>query len=195
LVPPPRFYYGYSLFSKSADYIAPLMGCWFREEDIAKFQPEERFITGKALIARWSAHQEIKAEAFVRAKIYESRLMDVHPIYGGTEASFPENELSPALETGLFSISQIEEIEASDLASGLTDSLIKEKKSGHLNHDPEMQKRANEIASELEATKKRAPTKDEVAKKLATEIEVQRETVLRRIRAEWKKKPPAKRRK
>jgi hypothetical protein len=61
------------------------------------------------------------------------------------------------------------------------------KPHGHLNHDPEMQQRANEIAAELIEQKKKSPTKNTVAKKLAAELGMTVDTVLRRIRAEWKK--------
>jgi hypothetical protein len=63
------------------------------------------------------------------------------------------------------------------------------KPPGRLNHDPRMQQRANEIAAELKTRTGREPTKDEVAGKLESEFHVSIETVLRRIRAQWKKKP------
>lgn len=189
LSPPRRFNYALSILSSSADYIEPLMACWFNTDDIANFQPEERYITGRELIERWSVHSDIKPRAFILAKIRESRLMDIHPIHGVTEASGLSTQ---PLETGLFALSEIEEIERSDFISDKTESSLLPKPSGHLNHDMEMQKRANEIARELVVTKKRMPTKDEVAKKLAVEIGETTETVLRRIRAEWKKQSPPK---
>lgn len=112
LDPPPRFYY--ANYVGSFDYLAPLMSCWFLAEEIANFQPIERYITGNALIERWSKQPNIQPVAYILAKIAESRLMDCHPIYGGTEATFSGIGSFPPLETGLFQISHIEEIEASD---------------------------------------------------------------------------------
>jgi len=48
------------------------------------------------------------------AKIRESRLADMHPIYGGTAATFSEIGSFPPLETGLFSLSHVEAIERED---------------------------------------------------------------------------------
>lgn len=115
LDPPPRFYY--ANFIGNHDYIAPLMSCWFIAEEIASFKPTERYLTGKALIERWSKHPDIQSEAYILAKIRESRLMDCHPIYGGTEATYSGRGSFPPLETGLFAISHIEEIEASDFGN------------------------------------------------------------------------------
>jgi hypothetical protein len=58
------------------------------------------------------------------------------------------------------------------------------KPDGHLNHDPIMQKRANQIAEEQRA-KGKSVTRDKVAKVLALELGMKQETVLRRIRKDW----------
>lgn len=189
LDPPPKFYY--NVGGDSFDYLSPLMACWFREEDITNFMPTERYITGKALIERWSKQLGIQPEAYILAKIRESRLQDYHPLYGGTKATFSESGFFPPLETGLFALSHIEEIEAFDFSNNESESIVT-KHTGHLNHDLDMQKRANEIAIELISSKRRTPTKNEVAKKLAEELVVPFDTVLRRIRATWKKKLPPK---
>lgn len=112
LDPPPRFFFGY--YAGAEDYIAPLMACWFMEEDIASFQPSERFITGKALVERWGQHLGIQAEAFIRAKIAESRLLDIHPTFGGTRGTFSEKEYFPSVATGLFGMAYVTTIEAED---------------------------------------------------------------------------------
>ncbi len=119
LDPPPKFYYANHV--GSFDYLAPLMSCWFLAEEIANFQPAERYITGNALIERWSKQPNIQPVAYILAKIAESRLMDCHPIYGGTEATFSGAGSFPPLETGLFQLSHIEEIEASDFGSDKID--------------------------------------------------------------------------
>lgn len=112
LDPPPRFYY--AVGGDSHDYIAPLMACWFRAVDIDQFEPAERYITGAALIERWGTQPGLQAAAFIQAKIAESRLLDIHPIYGGTRVTFSEHPDWPPLESGLFPLSHVEQIEAED---------------------------------------------------------------------------------
>lgn len=116
LDPPPKFYYSPGR-EGDFDYFLPLMGCWFLEDDILNFQPTERYVTGKALIERWGEQTGLQSETYILAKIMESRLDDLHPIYGGTEATFSGIGRFPPLETGLFAISQIEEIEKSDFGN------------------------------------------------------------------------------
>ena len=110
LNPPRKFYFGYSCGYE--DYLAPLMACWFKEEDIARFQPVERYITGKALIERWGKQLGIQATDYIRAKIKESRLLDMHPTMGPTEWSKGGNSASG--ETALFAMSEILAIEEED---------------------------------------------------------------------------------
>lgn len=112
---PPRFHYG-SCNPGEFDYLSPLMACWFNEDDIARFMPTDRYITGKTLIERWSQQLGIHAEAFIRAKIAESRLLDAHPICGGTQGTCPDDATWPPLASGLFLLSQVGMIEAEDFA-------------------------------------------------------------------------------
>jgi len=109
--PPPRFHFG---FGGNLDYVAALMACWFAEEVVAQFEPTERYITGTALINRWSDMPGLQPEAFILAKIAESRLQDIHPMSGGTRGTFREYDNFPPLESGLFLVSQVEEVEAED---------------------------------------------------------------------------------
>lgn len=191
LDPPPKFYY--SLGSgDDFDYLSPLMACWFSDEDIAHFEPATRFITGKALIERWSRHPGVKPEAYIRAKIAESRLLDGHPKYGTTQASNPENHSWPPLTMALFVLADVEDIEKEDFGEdGAEDAKTGDevqpeaKPKDHLNHDPRMQERANEIALEKMTQTGRSITRDKVAKLLATERGMSVETVLRRIRKQW----------
>lgn len=62
---------------------------------------------------------------------------------------------------------------------------------GHLNHDPTMQVRANQIANEEMAATKRPIKKGKVANILAKELEMDPATVERRLRKEWKWPPVA----
>jgi len=68
------------------------------------------------LIERWSLVPDLKVEAFVRAKIRESRLLDFHPIYGGTQAGGTGAEHLPPMTEGLFRLDEVEAIEAKDFA-------------------------------------------------------------------------------
>ena len=138
---PPLFYFGYSIGNK--DYLAPLMSCWFSEDDIANFQPVERYITGQALIERWNKQPHIKPKTFIIAKIHESRLMDFHPTFGGTCVSM--DDAFPPIESGLFSLSEVNDIEAKDFGIGpVTHS--KEKESSPEIGSPEWRKQ-NAIAA------------------------------------------------
>lgn len=112
---PPRFFFdfGYGRVDNH-DYVSPLMACWFSADEIAQFKPTHRYITGAALLQRWCGQPGLKPVAFIQAKIRESRLLDAHPIYGMTQASHPEDESQPPLETALFRLSDVEDIEAED---------------------------------------------------------------------------------
>lgn len=117
--PPLKFHYSFGSGNENDfDYLSPLMACWFLEDDITRFDPAERYITGKALIERWRVQQHIKTEAlteaFIRAKITESRLTDAHPICGLTQGSNPQNPTSPPMASALFALSDVKAIEVED---------------------------------------------------------------------------------
>jgi hypothetical protein len=115
LDPPPRFQFELGTGNgEDHDYVSPLMACWFLEDEIAEFNPADRYITGEALIKRWAERPGLKAEAWVRAKIQESRLSDLHPLCGGTQGTSPEDASLPPMTTGLFRMSDVEAIEAED---------------------------------------------------------------------------------
>ncbi len=107
---PRRFYFDSYM---GEDYVAALMACCFRAEDISSFQPSDYFITGKELIERWGKLPGIQPEPFIRAKISESRLIDLHPTLGGTRED-TEDQALPPLQAGLFSLSDVEAIEEQD---------------------------------------------------------------------------------
>lgn len=106
---PPRFFFDDSM---GEDHLEAMMACWFILDEVTKFQPPDRFITGKDLIERWSTQPGIKVEAFVRAKIAESRLLDFHPTMGATQWSAGND--FPTKETALFSLAHVESVEAED---------------------------------------------------------------------------------
>lgn len=111
LDPPPRFFY--TTGGDSHDYIGPLMACWFKVDDIDMFGPADRYITGAALIERWGQRPGLHTLAFIQAKIAESRLLDIHPIFGGTRGNSDDQGLPP-LESGLFPLAHVLQIEAED---------------------------------------------------------------------------------
>lgn len=111
LDPPPKFYFDHFM---GANYLAPMMACWFLENDIERLDPADRYITGEALIERWSKQPGLQVEAFVHAKIEESRLIDLHPTFGGTRGTNSEDDTFPPLEAGLFVLAHIEAIETED---------------------------------------------------------------------------------
>lgn len=113
LDPPPRFFFDHSI---EADYLSSLMGCWFAEDEVERFEPGERYITGAELIERWSKQPGIRPEAFIRAKIEESRLSDLHPTFGLTQGSVRDYPGLPSLAEGLFALPEIEQIERDDLS-------------------------------------------------------------------------------
>jgi hypothetical protein len=114
LNPPPRFDYAIYHGGSHYDYISPLMACWFCEEELANFEPNDRFISGKDLVRRWETVGGIQPDAFIRAKIAESRLLDMHPTFGCTQGSLPEDQGFPPLEVGLFSMTEVRQIEEED---------------------------------------------------------------------------------
>ena len=184
LDPPPEF--DFALHPRDDfDYLSPLMACWFRKDDVLNFTPAEGYMTGAALIDRWSNYDEIAPVEFIRAKIAESRLRDLHPIAGQTQGGMPGNDAYPPLESGLFAVSEIEAIEKNDFDAAIADR--QEKNPGRLNYDPDLQVRANEIARELKEKRKRNVTRNEVVKRLAEESDLDLDvaTVLRRIRKQW----------
>ena len=115
LDPPPRFAFPEGDYvDGDDDYVAPLMACWFRADELDRFEPKHRYITGSALIARWQERPGLKAEAYIRAKIRELSLLNLHPIYGFTQVTASEDASSPPLISGLFKLSEVEQVEAEE---------------------------------------------------------------------------------
>lgn len=114
LDPPPEFcfqnYYDRS-YDSMAGYLKLIMNCWFLEKDVEDFNPDQRFISGKALIKRWREELGSSAVDYIETVIRQSRLLDMHPTCGQTQGSNPGNDMYPPLEAGLFFLSEVEEIE------------------------------------------------------------------------------------
>lgn len=119
LNPPPRFSYVMFMHGDNDwDYLSPLMRTWFKRADIASFEPTERYLTGEALIQRWSAQPGLAPAAFIQAKIHESRLGDLHPVLGVTRAH-TDDPIFPPLEKGIYELSRVRAIEAEDFGEVL----------------------------------------------------------------------------
>lgn len=117
LIPPPRFHFDCFM---GEDYLSPLMGCWFRQDEIGQFEPADRYITGAVLIERWGKLPGIVPDAFICAKIAESRLLDIHPTFGCTQGSNADEGAYPPLSAGLFALSHVEQIEIEDALESFT---------------------------------------------------------------------------
>lgn len=107
-----RFYFEPA---QSGDYVTPLIRCWFIEQEILAFQPTERFITGKLLIEKWTPTLGDATLNTVQELVSGGRLMDLHPIQGGTQVS-TNDPSSAALDTGLFALSEIAAVESNELS-------------------------------------------------------------------------------
>ena len=111
--PPQPFHCGLGVGSEQDfDYLTPLQGCWFRQADLLAFDPESRYLTGKALVERWRNVPGIEAEAFIIAKVRASELFDLHPITGCTQATETGHDGYPPLTNGLFLLKVVLQIEA-----------------------------------------------------------------------------------
>ncbi len=93
------------------DYTAELSVGLFDVEELQAFQPKERFITGKALIELLQQSGRENAKATIGTLVRSGKLTDLHPIKGATKASTIEGSDLPDLESGLFSLSEVDKIQ------------------------------------------------------------------------------------
>jgi len=129
-----RFYFSH--YEQEFDYVGLLAGTWFAAEEIEHFNPEQenRFISGEALIDRWGTVPGISARSFIAAKIEESKLIDLHPTFGGTKAGSNDLDCYPPLEDGLFSLAEILSIEKNEIGESCIDRTQKSEKTKTLAH-------------------------------------------------------------
>ena len=121
---PPARYFFQDVIS-GHDYHGALMACWFGEVELNDFVPAARYILGRGLIERWAPYTGGKMQAFISAKIAESRLADLHPISGMTQGTIPIDESLPVIGEALFSLNQVAAIEQEDfgLAEGVLNTI------------------------------------------------------------------------
>lgn len=113
---PPRFKF---ITGSNNNFKIQLNHCWFIKKSIEEFYPLKRYITGKALIAKWGIFPHIDPLEYIMVKIAEGRLEDIHPLTGFSQGSyaarnFPNLNEFPSLKKALFALSEIEEIEKID---------------------------------------------------------------------------------
>jgi CRISPR/Cas system-associated exonuclease Cas4 (RecB family) len=180
-VEPPREF-TYAMLSGVDDhsYLKPLMYCRFSLNQIENYIPSDYYITGNDLIARWSKYKSLDPKVYIEMLIKSSRLQDIHPITGLTQASV-DDESFPAIEDGLFSLSDIEIIELQDL----TVELKKEKKLNSTDHNPKWQLKANEVANKYKEEYGRWPTKAQVISLLMPILNKTFDNIRRRIKRKW----------
>lgn len=118
LNPPTRFSYAFAQASEDpSDYLTPLMSTWFSVAELTAFEPQERFITAPDLIRRWGSRPGLVPRAFIVAKVRESRLRELHPVLGLTQATLSEANMV-SMDVTLFHLADVEGIEREDFGDG-----------------------------------------------------------------------------
>lgn len=179
LDPPPRF--AFPIGGDDFEYVPFLMACWFSKEDVQQFAPAERYITGQALIERWSNRPDLHAAAYIQAKIAESRLMDTHPIFGLTQGSWPGDLNFPPMTSALFALSQVKKIEAEDLV----DDVIPP--SQNASSTPETPANANPPAEDASSSTRETPDDSAASTVRRTARKPKTEALYKRWRRAYRK--------
>lgn len=111
------------------DYVALIHSCVFDERELSLFTPKDRFLTGEELLVSLALELGDSARSFLKSKIDDGSLVDIHPIKGGTDAGNSDSCDLPRMETGLFSLAQIQEMESrTGLKCGLPSRLASSEK-------------------------------------------------------------------
>jgi hypothetical protein len=169
LVPPPDFYF--MNFGEAGDYVADLMCTWFLETDIESFNPKKRYITGAALIQRWGEQLGTKLNAYVKAKIAESVLLDMHPHVGITQ--WDDSVSSASRDSALFELEQVLGIEEEE---GIVPVLKRGNESPKVRNE-RLVKRVNELKSQgVRSFLKQAAAEEGVSTSRVKQIISQEET-------------------
>ena len=79
-----------------------------------QFNPSERYVTGLELLSILASELDQHSRIYLAAKMKNRSLMDLHPIKGGIDTGLPDDCGLPALETGLFSVTELQVISQTD---------------------------------------------------------------------------------
>lgn len=141
--PIPKFYFAHHEMER--DYLGLLPTLWFERKAIEEFAPsdEARFISAKELLERWNNIPGTTASDFIKAKIKDSSLLDIHPTFGGTQAQGPENADFPPLKEGIFYLSQVVSIE--------TTASIQRMSEDNIAEQPSKKKRSKQAFKEIKS--------------------------------------------
>ena len=101
----PRFYFEW-MPGDDYDYVSRLVDTSFSGEQLALFEPYERWLTHEELISRWSTSMS-RAEALslIRSRMISGELAAAHPLTG-----MPSDDGEPGLEDCLFSVTDAEQL-------------------------------------------------------------------------------------
>lgn len=102
-----RFYFEAEM---DHDYLVPLLNCEFDEKEVCEFEPKERFISGESCLEVLRNLVDQPADVFLMEMIRGGKITDLHPVTGATRAASPEDTGLPPIETGLFSINELEKL-------------------------------------------------------------------------------------
>ena len=107
-----RFYF--PDYEPDADFLAMLMGCYFRLGDLNQYIAKDRYIAFPALMERWTKYlSESEARSLILSKGAKGELEGFHPLSGGVQEAglWQDQEGFPPLEDGIFWLAQVEAIE------------------------------------------------------------------------------------
>lgn len=109
------------------DLFSLLGTCWFKKSDLEDFKPLHRFVSGKNLRERWEDNLGIPVESFIRAKIEESRLLDLSILFDSSSQDTSSNLETTQFDNVLFLIEHVEAIETEDMViNPALSSIVKE---------------------------------------------------------------------
>ncbi len=112
--------FSFSDYKPGFDYLVELMNCHFKQADLDKFVPANRYLTYSQLIERWRGRCSTKkrAVAYIKAKCESEELNAYYPVVGIIDennddagGSYHVDGLLQ-IEDGMFSESEVKSIEA-----------------------------------------------------------------------------------
>lgn len=102
-----RFYFEPEM---NPNYLSLLFDCWFDEQEIANFEPRERFISGATCLEVLKDLTGGAPNVLLSEMVSARKITDMHPICGATKASSLTDTSLPEIESGLFSVDEVEHL-------------------------------------------------------------------------------------